>query len=239
MKSCMNANLLCSCLCISLCSLFFFKMKWLCVFQVVVVLQQVFALIQTVLSKWLNDSQVVEVGHGQPRQLVRKVTAQIIRYDGLSWSHVLPQAVCAIFEKSVKTLLHEFAPMVSQLSEMLGQMYSTIPQASALDLTRQVHSHSSHIAGQFIIFQFQLQSAFPQSYKQDNQTTTIMMPHVVACRQVNLWILPDACAVCLHPKTALELISFSFSQCVCFHRLQGHCIPIPSQLRWSRALHSV
>lgn len=33
----------------------------LCVFQVVVVLQQVFALIQTVLSKWLNDSQVVEV----------------------------------------------------------------------------------------------------------------------------------------------------------------------------------
>ncbi|CAB1324207.1 unnamed protein product [Coregonus sp. 'balchen'] len=47
---------------------------------VVVVLQQVFALIQTVLSKWLNDSQVVE-------------------------------AVCAIFEKSVKTLLHDFAPM--------------------------------------------------------------------------------------------------------------------------------
>lgn len=50
------------------------------------------------------------------------------------------QAVCAIFEKSVKTLLHDFAPMVSQLSEMLGQMYSTIPQASALDLTRQVHT---------------------------------------------------------------------------------------------------
>ncbi|XP_051788455.1 importin-13 isoform X2 [Erpetoichthys calabaricus] len=74
---------------------------------VVVVLQQLFALIQNVLSKWLNDSQVVE-------------------------------AVCAIFEKSVKTLLHDFAPMVPQLSEMLGQMYSTIPQASALDLTRQM-----------------------------------------------------------------------------------------------------
>lgn len=55
-------------------------------------------------------------------------------------SRVLLQAVCAIFEKSVKTLLHDFAPMVSQLSEMLGQMYSTIPQASALDLTRQVHT---------------------------------------------------------------------------------------------------
>ncbi|XP_061635403.1 importin-13-like isoform X2 [Phyllopteryx taeniolatus] len=80
---------------------------------VVVVLQQVFALIQNVLSKWLNDSQVVE-------------------------------AVCAIFEKSVKTLLHDFAPMVSQLSQMLGQMYSTIPQASALDLTRQlVHIFAS------------------------------------------------------------------------------------------------
>lgn len=58
------------------------------------------------------------------------------------WSHILPQAVCAIFEKSVKTLLHDFAPMVSQLSEMLGQMYSTIPQASALDLTRQVHTQT-------------------------------------------------------------------------------------------------
>uniref|UniRef100_A0A8C8DHT6 Importin-13 n=1 Tax=Oryzias sinensis TaxID=183150 RepID=A0A8C8DHT6_9TELE len=82
---------------------------------VIVVLQQVFALIQKVLSKWLNDSQVVE-------------------------------AVCAIFEKSVKTLLHEFGPMVSQLSEMLGQMYSTIPQASALDLTRQmVHIFASEV----------------------------------------------------------------------------------------------
>ncbi|XP_064415796.1 importin-13 [Latimeria chalumnae] len=74
---------------------------------VVMVLQQVFQLIQKVLSKWLNDAQVVE-------------------------------AVCAIFEKSVKTLLDDFAPMVPQLSEMLGQMYSTIPQASALDLTRQL-----------------------------------------------------------------------------------------------------
>lgn len=55
------------------------------------------------------------------------------------FNSALSQAVCAIFEKSVKTLLHDFAPMVSQLSEMLGQMYSTIPQASALDLTRQVH----------------------------------------------------------------------------------------------------
>lgn len=38
----------------------------------------------------------------------------------------------------MKTLLDDFAPMVPQLCEMLGRMYSTIPQASALDLTRQV-----------------------------------------------------------------------------------------------------
>jgi len=55
---------------------------------------------------------------------------------------LLPQSVCAIFEKSVKTLLDDFAPMVPQLCEMLGQMYSTIPQASAIDLTRQVRSHA-------------------------------------------------------------------------------------------------
>lgn len=40
-----------------------FEMKCLFGFQVVVVLQQVFALIQNLLSKWLNDSQVVEVSH--------------------------------------------------------------------------------------------------------------------------------------------------------------------------------
>ncbi|CAL8343866.1 unnamed protein product [Merluccius merluccius] len=74
---------------------------------VVVVLQQVFTLIQTILSKWLNDSEVVE-------------------------------AVCGVFEKSVRTLLHGFGPMVPQLSAMLGQIYCAYPQSSALDLTRQM-----------------------------------------------------------------------------------------------------
>ncbi|KAK2106605.1 Importin-13 [Saguinus oedipus] len=86
--------------------------------NVVVVLQQVFQLIQKVLSKWLNDAQVVE-------------------------------AVCAIFEKSVKTLLDDFAPMVPQLCEMLGRMYSTIPQASALDLTRQLVHIFAHEPAHF------------------------------------------------------------------------------------------
>ncbi len=48
------------------------------------------------------------------------------------------QAVCAVFEKSLKTLLHDFAPLATQLCELIGQMFSAYPQASALDLTRQV-----------------------------------------------------------------------------------------------------
>ncbi|XP_053739702.1 importin-13-like [Synchiropus splendidus] len=74
---------------------------------VIVVLQQVFTLIQTILNKWLHDSEVVE-------------------------------AVCGVFDKSVRTLLHDFGPMVAQLSEMLGQIYSTFPQSSALDLACQL-----------------------------------------------------------------------------------------------------
>nr|XP_040026534.1 importin-13-like [Gasterosteus aculeatus aculeatus]XP_040026535.1 importin-13-like [Gasterosteus aculeatus aculeatus]XP_040026536.1 importin-13-like [Gasterosteus aculeatus aculeatus] len=74
---------------------------------VVVVLQQVFTLIQNIFSKWLDDSDVVE-------------------------------AVCGVFEKSVRTLLHDFGPMVAQLSEMLGQIFCAFPQASALDLARQM-----------------------------------------------------------------------------------------------------
>lgn len=74
---------------------------------VVTVLQQVFTLIQNILSKWLHDSEVVE-------------------------------AVCGVFDKSVRTLLHDFGPMVGQLSEMLGRIYSAFPQPSALDLARQM-----------------------------------------------------------------------------------------------------
>lgn len=51
------------------------------------------------------------------------------------------QAACTVFEKSIRTLLHDFGPMVAQLSGMLGQIYSTFPQASALDLARQVDTH--------------------------------------------------------------------------------------------------
>ncbi|XP_076828655.1 importin-13 isoform X2 [Brachyhypopomus gauderio] len=75
---------------------------------VVVVLQQVFPLIQTLLSKWLKDTEVVG-------------------------------AACAMFEKSVRTLDCGFAPLVPQLCELIGQLFSVYPQASVLDLTRQEH----------------------------------------------------------------------------------------------------
>lgn len=45
-----------------------------------------------------------------------------------------------MFEKSVRTLLHDFGPMVAELSGMLGQIYSAFPQASALNLAQQVGS---------------------------------------------------------------------------------------------------
>ncbi|KAJ8012271.1 hypothetical protein DPEC_G00066940 [Dallia pectoralis] len=74
---------------------------------VLVVLQQVFTLIQHILGKWLTDSEVVK-------------------------------AVCGVFDRSVKTLHHDFAPMVPQLCQMLEQIYTTYPQSSALDLTCQM-----------------------------------------------------------------------------------------------------
>nr|XP_057923767.1 importin-13-like [Doryrhamphus excisus]XP_057923768.1 importin-13-like [Doryrhamphus excisus] len=74
---------------------------------VVVVLQQLYTLIQNILSKWLKDAEVVE-------------------------------AVCGVFGKTVRTLLHDFGPLVAQLSETLGQIYSAYPQASALDLASQM-----------------------------------------------------------------------------------------------------
>ncbi|XP_062849908.1 importin-13 isoform X2 [Trichomycterus rosablanca] len=74
---------------------------------VVVVLQQVFPLIQTLLSKWLKETEVVE-------------------------------AACAVFEKSLKTLFRDFGPLVSQLCELIGQLFSAYPQASALDLTKEL-----------------------------------------------------------------------------------------------------
>lgn len=65
------------------------------------------------------------------------------------------QAVCGVFDKSVRTLLYDFGPMVPQLCEMLGQMYGAFPQASALNLARQV----THLWTQTTPF-FSIQHAF-------------------------------------------------------------------------------
>jgi len=63
------------------------------------------------------------------------------------------QAVCAVFEKSLKTLIHDFAPLVTQLCELIGQMFSAYPQASSLDLTRQVKTrpNPSHKTKHFCV----------------------------------------------------------------------------------------
>ncbi|XP_023608448.1 importin-13 isoform X2 [Myotis lucifugus] len=147
---------------------------------VVVVLQQVFQLIQKVLSKWLNDAQVVEIqgilwegiqNFPVSQEMLNQRTVMWLSDSQGStfasetclWSLFNSgfcccccslrgnsgDAVCAIFEKSVKTLLDDFAPMVPQLCEMLGRMYSTIPQASALDLTRQLVHIFAHEPAHF------------------------------------------------------------------------------------------
>uniref|UniRef100_A0A7N8XQA0 Importin-13 n=1 Tax=Mastacembelus armatus TaxID=205130 RepID=A0A7N8XQA0_9TELE len=124
---------------------------------VVVVLQQVFTLIQTILSKWLDDSEVVE-------------------------------AVCGVFDKSVRTLLHDFGPMVAQLSEMLGQIYSAFPQASALDLARQmVHifageeHHMSNIKNLIEVLTSTTLNLFQQGTKHLCCLAVKTCPHLVKC----------------------------------------------------------
>uniref|UniRef100_A0A8C5HDG2 Importin-13-like n=1 Tax=Gouania willdenowi TaxID=441366 RepID=A0A8C5HDG2_GOUWI len=81
---------------------------------VVVMLQQVFPLIESILTKWLHDSEVVE-------------------------------AVCGVFDKSVRTLLHDFGPVVAQLSEMLGRIYTTFPQAVGGASPRSLTDHFSEV----------------------------------------------------------------------------------------------
>uniref|UniRef100_A0A8C2CJH6 Importin-13 n=1 Tax=Cyprinus carpio TaxID=7962 RepID=A0A8C2CJH6_CYPCA len=171
---------------------------------VVVVLQQVFALIQTVLSKWLNDSQVVE-------------------------------AVCAIFEKSVKTLLHDFAPMVSQLSEMLGQMYSTIPQASALDLTRQmVHifaSETNHFPPIKALFELVTSVTLTIFQQGPRDHPDIVDSFMQLQAQVCFWFL---ISFTLGFSLLFRVLSLKFpegptvkSTCFFFTELIAHCADVP------------
>lgn len=111
-------------------------------FQVVVVLQQVFPVIQTLLSKWLKDTEVVEViankwlKHSRHHVFTKNCTQN--RFPPPLNCFASSQASCAVFEKSLKTLGRDFAPLVPQLCELISQLFSAYPQASALDLVQQV-----------------------------------------------------------------------------------------------------
>lgn len=48
------------------------------------------------------------------------------------------EAVCMLLQRSSRTLLDDFKPMSSHLCHLIGQIYSTIPQTSALELAEQI-----------------------------------------------------------------------------------------------------
>ncbi|MED6277607.1 Importin-13, partial [Characodon lateralis] len=83
-----------------------------------------------------SPSQTIQ----NPIVVVLQQVLPLIQNIVSKWLHDLEvvEAVCGVFDKSVRTLLHDFGPMVAQLSEMLGKIYRTYPQAPALDLTRQM-----------------------------------------------------------------------------------------------------
>uniref|UniRef100_A0A3Q3M281 Importin-13 n=1 Tax=Labrus bergylta TaxID=56723 RepID=A0A3Q3M281_9LABR len=124
---------------------------------VVVVLQQVFTLIQTILSKWLNDSEVVE-------------------------------AVCGVFDKSVRTLLHDFGPMVAQLSEMLGLIYSAFPQSSTLDLARQVRPPHSNIKSLIELLTSTTLNIFQQGNRKKFPTFFVFLHNKILKRKPDVYL---------------------------------------------------
>ncbi|XP_078575480.1 importin-13-like isoform X4 [Branchiostoma floridae x Branchiostoma japonicum] len=81
---------------------------------VLLVLQQVYPIVQRLVSQWIADTGVIE-------------------------------AVCEMFKRAVRTLQDEIAPMTTQLSELLVQVYNAIPQSAVLDMAKQLLTlfHSS------------------------------------------------------------------------------------------------
>nr|XP_006824899.1 PREDICTED: importin-13-like [Saccoglossus kowalevskii] len=72
---------------------------------VLLVLQQVFPLIQKIVSVWLTDTGIIE-------------------------------DVCELLKRAQRTLLDDMAPLVPQLSQIIVQIYSVIPQSSVLELAK-------------------------------------------------------------------------------------------------------
>ncbi|XP_019623580.1 PREDICTED: importin-13-like [Branchiostoma belcheri] len=99
---------------------------------VLLVLQQVYPIVQRLVSQWIADTGVIEC-----------LTPTL-------------QAVCEMFKRAVRTLQDEIAPMTAQLSELLVQVYNAIPQSSVLDMAKQLltlfHSSESHAATMQTLF---------------------------------------------------------------------------------------
>eukprot|EP00058_Branchiostoma_floridae_P005928 XP_002591416.1 hypothetical protein BRAFLDRAFT_119258 [Branchiostoma floridae] len=89
---------------------------------VLLVLQQVYPIVQRLVSQWIADTGVIEC-------LIPTLTA-----------------VCEMFKRAVRTLQDEIAPMTTQLSELLVQVYNAIPQSAVLDMAKQV-SYCCHDYG--------------------------------------------------------------------------------------------
>ncbi|XP_026854085.2 importin-13 isoform X1 [Electrophorus electricus] len=177
---------------------------------VVVVLQQVFPLIQTLLSKWLKETEVVG-------------------------------AACVMFEKSMRTLVCGFAPLVTQLCELIGQLFTVFPQASVLDLTRQlVHvfacekEHFASITALLELITNVTMSVFQHGARDyPDVVDSFMQLHIqVLKRKPDLYLSKG-----LDIKVVFYcgILSFKFpeaptvkSTCILFTELISHCEDIPA-----------
>ncbi|XP_070563307.1 importin-13-like [Ptychodera flava] len=72
---------------------------------VLLILQQVFPILQKIMIQWMSDAGIVE-------------------------------GVCELLKRAQRTLLGDIAPLVPQLSEIMIQIYSVVPQPSILDLAK-------------------------------------------------------------------------------------------------------
>ncbi|XP_064604586.1 importin-13-like [Liolophura sinensis] len=48
------------------------------------------------------------------------------------------EAVCELFKRALRTLMEDFAPICNQVTQMLMEMYQTVPYAAILDISKQL-----------------------------------------------------------------------------------------------------
>ncbi len=83
-----------------------------CLFQVLLVLQQVMPVLELVLNVWVTDAAVVDV-------------------------------LCDMFKRAMRTLMDEFAPLASDVTQLVVTMFNSVPHAIILDLAKQVMCKSA------------------------------------------------------------------------------------------------